>query len=185
MPFFQWFLKKEDPSEGDLNELTIRELNSISSKNDNQQGLDTMQRTAKMMQNHRRSQEASERTMAIMEELSSTLVVGKSKAGAGSTGGIAGIAGLASGDQRKGGVQVTFDGQRRPVSVAVDPNFLFSTSSSTGESEGVISIEDLNAAITDAMLHGYELSGKVMEEKMTGLYEQLGLPKDPPSLSNK
>eukprot|EP00569_Conticribra_weissflogii_P005283 CAMPEP_0171330710 /NCGR_PEP_ID=MMETSP0878-20121228/2203_1 /TAXON_ID=67004 /ORGANISM="Thalassiosira weissflogii, Strain CCMP1336" /LENGTH=184 /DNA_ID=CAMNT_0011831081 /DNA_START=284 /DNA_END=838 /DNA_ORIENTATION=- len=184
MPFFQWFQRKEDPSEGDLNELTIRELNNISSKNNNQRGIDTMQRTAKMMQNHRRSQEASERTMAIMEELSSTLVVGKSKAGVGAMGGIAGIAGVASGDQRKGGVQVTFDGQRRPVSVAVDPNFLFSTSS-TGESEGVVSIEELNAAITDALLHGYELSGKVMEEKMTGLYEQLGLPREPQSLSSK
>ena len=40
-----------------------------------------MHRTAKMMEDHRRSQEAAERTAALMDELASTQVIGKSKAG--------------------------------------------------------------------------------------------------------
>ena len=50
---------------------------------------DLMQRTAKMMEDHRRSQEAMEKTSAMMEELAATLVVGESK---------------------KKGVKVTFNG---------------------------------------------------------------------------
>lgn len=182
---FQWFQKKDETAEN-MNELKIRDLNSkrggdVSFKE--QEELEIMHRTAKMMEDHCRSQEASERTLAMMEELSNALVVGKSKAGPAS-GGIAGIGGVGSGE-RKGGVKVTFDGQRRPISVSVDPNFLFSTSSTNGSSDGVISIEELNSAITDAMQEGYELSGKLMEEKMKGLYEQLGLPREPPSFSSK
>ena len=124
-----------------------------------------MQRTAKMMDDHRRSQEASERTAAMMEELSSVRVVGKSKAGAG--GGIIG------GD-RKGGVKITFNGQQRPTKVEVDPNFLFMS-----DEQGVISIENLNEAIMDAMQNGFDESGKVIEERIKGLYGQLGLPREP------
>ena len=96
-----------------------------------------------------------------MEELSNSVVTGKSKAGSGAMG----LGGS--------GVKVTFDGTSRPISVEVDPKFLFSSSES-----GVISIDDLNAAITEAMLDGYNQSSKLMEEKMQLLYEQLGLPKE-------
>ena len=40
-----------------------------------------MQRTAKMMEDHRRSQEAVERTSEMMQELASTMVIGESKQG--------------------------------------------------------------------------------------------------------
>ena len=119
---------------------------------------DLMQRTAKMMEDNRRSQEAMERTSAMMDELASTLVVGESK--------------------RKG-VKVTFNGQRRPVSVEVDPSFLISSSS------GVVSTAELNKAIMDAMGKAYEQSGALMEKRMSGLYEQLGLPREPLSLDSK
>jgi DNA-binding protein YbaB len=119
---------------------------------------DLMQRTAKMMEDHRRSQEAMEKTSAMMEELAATLVVGESK---------------------KKGVKVTFNGQRRPVSVEVDPSFLISSSS------GVISTAELNTAITDAMKNAYGQSGALMEKRMSGLYEQLGLPREPLSLDSK
>lgn len=119
-----------------------------------------MHRTAKMMEDHRRSQEAAERTSSMMEELSVAFVVGRSKAG---TGGI-GLGGS--------GVKATFDGLGRPITVEVDPNFLFS------ESQGVISIDDLNKAITESLQDGYQQSVKLKEEKMKGLYEQLGLPKE-------
>ncbi|KAL7534618.1 hypothetical protein ACHAXR_006000 [Thalassiosira sp. AJA248-18] len=135
-----------------------------------------MHRTAKMMEDHRRSQEAAERTAAMMDELSSVRVVGKSKAGA--SGGI-GI----GGDSRRGGVKVTFNGQQRPVGVEVDPNFLFSSSMS--ESQGVLSIEELNEAIADAMENGYEQSGSIMQDKIKSLYSQLGLPREPPSLPSE
>ncbi len=119
---------------------------------------DLMQRTAKMMEDHRRSQEAMEKTSAMMDELAATLVVGESK---------------------KKGVKVIFNGQRRPVSVEVDPSLLISSSS------GVISTTELNKAITEAMKNAYDQSGTLMEKRMCGLYEQLGLPREPLSLDSK
>ena len=119
---------------------------------------DLMQRTAKMMEDHRRSQEAMEKTSAMMDELAATLVVGESK---------------------KKGVKVIFDGQRRPVSVEVDPSLLISSSS------GVISTTELNKAITEAMKNAFDQSGALMEKRMCGLYEQLGLPREPLSLDSK
>ena len=132
-----------------------------------------MHRTAKMMEDHRRSQEAAERTAALMDELSSTQVIGKSKAGVG-TGGIGGI-----GENRRGGVKATYDGKQQPIGIEVDPNFLFMSESE----EGVISMDDLNDAITDAVQNGYELSTKLMEDKIKGLYEQLGLSREAQELS--
>ena len=128
--------------------------------------------TAKMMEDHRRAQEAAEQTAALMEELSSTIVVGKSKAGVGG--------GLGIGDNRKGGVKVSYDGQQRPLGVEIDPNFLFMS-----ESEGVISIDELNDAITDALKNGHEQSTKLMNEKIKGLYENLGLSREPQLLPNE
>eukprot|EP00573_Skeletonema_grethae_P008948 CAMPEP_0201692234 /NCGR_PEP_ID=MMETSP0578-20130828/5189_1 /ASSEMBLY_ACC=CAM_ASM_000663 /TAXON_ID=267565 /ORGANISM="Skeletonema grethea, Strain CCMP 1804" /LENGTH=189 /DNA_ID=CAMNT_0048177585 /DNA_START=30 /DNA_END=599 /DNA_ORIENTATION=- len=119
---------------------------------------DLMQRTAKMMEDHRRSQEAMEKTSTMMDELAATLVVGESK---------------------KKGVKVIFNGQRRPVSVEVDPSLLISSSS------GVISTTELNKAITEAMKNAYDQSGALMEKRMCGLYEQLGLPREPLSLDSK
>src|SRR6056300_1447113 len=115
-----------------------------------------MKRTAKMMEDHRRSQESMERTTEMMQELASTMVVGESKQGP---------------NRKKGSVKVTFNGHRCPMSVEVDPNFLVSSSS------GVISTSELNSAITEAMQDAFEQSGSVMEKRMTQLYEQLGLPK--------
>jgi hypothetical protein len=49
-----------------------------------------------------------------------------------------------------------------------------------------MSAEELNDAIADAMRDGYERSGRVMEDKLRGQYEQLGLSRDPvPFPSNK
>lgn len=172
----------------------------------------TMHRAVKMMEEHRRSQEAAERTSAIMDELASMTVVGRSKAGPSSSGGGGGGGGggiLGFGDDdaknRGGGVKVTFNGQQRPISVNVDSKFLsslmmmsasasspppaVSTKSSSSSSSSstttaptstittTSATEELNQAIIDAMQDGYEKSGKLMEEKLKGLYDQLGLPK--------
>jgi DNA-binding protein YbaB len=136
-----------------------------------------MYQAARTIDENKRSQEISERTTAIMDELSSTLVVGRSKAGPKNSGILS--------NERKGGVKVTFNGHQRPISVDVDPRFLFSTSNSNTNNNGdridggIVSIDELNDAITDAMCDGYERSGKVMDDKLRGLYEQLGLSKDP------
>ncbi|KAL9180979.1 hypothetical protein ACHAXT_009784 [Thalassiosira profunda] len=166
LPPFNWFFQKSDgdAAKGDANDFAGKSAKEA----------ETMQRTAKMMEDHRRSQEAAERTAAIVDELSSATVVGKSKGGAG--GGIA-----LGGDGRKGGVKVTFDGHQRPVAAEVDPNFLFSASASEFQG-GVLSIDELNEAIAEAMEDGYKQGGKLAEEKIKGLYEQLGLPREPPSL---
>ena len=151
---FALSLKKKENTIGDIGEVN-EDISSQAAEVVKE--VELMHRTAKMMEDHRRSQEAAERTLAMMEELSTSFVVGKSK-----------------------GVKVTFDGQRRPIRAEIDPNFLFSSFS-----QGVIPINELNEAITDAMKDGYELSGKLMEEKMKGLYEQLGLPREPPSFSSQ
>lgn len=137
-----------------------------------------MYQAARTIDEHRRSQETSERTTIIMDELSSTLVVGRSKAGPKTSG-------ILLSNERKGGVKVTFNGQQRPLSVDVDPRFLFPSSSSSinnghrSDAGGIVSIDELNDAIADAMCDGYERSGKVMDDKLRGLYEQLGLSRDP------
>lgn len=132
--------------------------NAVTTMND-----ELMQRTSKMMEDHRRSQEASERTTEMMQELAGIMVVGESKQGP---------------NRKKGSVKVTFNGHRRPMNVEVDSNFLVSSSS------GVISTSELNSAITEAMQDAFEQSGSVMEKRMTQLYEQLGLPKEPLSLDS-
>ena len=160
----------------------------------------TMNRAVKMMEEHRRSQEAADRTSAIMEELASITVVGRSKAGTSSGGGGIGILGFGDEDakNRGGGVKVIFNGQQRPVSVNVDSKYLSSlmmmsasaspsstksspssttTTTSTTVTTTTSATEELNQAIIDAMQDGYEKSGKIMEEKLKVLYDQLGLPK--------
>jgi len=154
-PVFNWFQRKEQTPEG------IEIPKEFTSRRGEADEEELLHRTVKMMENHRRSQEAAERTATIMEELSNSLVTGKSKAGTGTMG----FGGS--------GVKVTFDGACRPISAEVDPKFLFSSTES-----GIISVEDLNAAITEAILDGYQQSGKLMEEKMKLLYEQLGLPRE-------
>mmetsp|Transcript_8582 Transcript_8582/g.14904 ORF Transcript_8582/g.14904 Transcript_8582/m.14904 type:complete len:230 (+) Transcript_8582:190-879(+) len=166
LPPMQWFFGDKDKNRNEA----AKEFTGESAKE-----AEMMQRTAKMMEDHRRSQETAERTAAMMEELSSIQVVGKSKAGASGGMGI-------GGDNRRGGVKVTFNGEQRPIAVEVDPNFLFSSSMS--ESQGIISVDELNEAITDAMLDGYEQSGKLIEEKIKVLYGQLGLPRDPPTMDS-
>ena len=162
--------------------LRANPLESLFKKDDNNnteftsaKEAEMMHRTAKMMEDHRRSQEAAERTAALMDELSSTQVIGKSKAGVGG-GGIGGI-----GDSRRGGVKATYDGKQQPIGIEVDPNFLFMSESE----EGVISMDDLNDAITDAVKNGYELSTKLMEDKIKGLYEQLGLSREAQELPSE
>ena len=81
---------------------------------------------------------------------------------------------------------MTYNGHQRPILVNVDARFLFSSSSSNNYSgdrdslaSGVLSIEKLNHAITDALRDGYKWSGNVMGDKLRGMYEQLGLSSDP------
>ena len=134
-----------------------------------------MQRTAQIMEESRRFQETAARTAAMMDELSSMQIVGKSKAGASGGRGL-------GGDGRRGGVTATCDGQQRPLGVEVDPKYLFS---STSDSPGILSVEELNAAISDAVAHAHGQSRAAMEEKMKVLYAQLGMPREPPLNSGK
>jgi hypothetical protein len=47
---------------------------------------------------------------------------------------------------------------------------------------GVILAEELSGAIANAMRGGYKRSGRVMDDKLRGLYKQLGLSRDPAPL---
>jgi hypothetical protein len=44
---------------------------------------------------------------------------------------------------------------------------------------GVLSKEELNDAIANALRDGYKRSGNVMDNRLRGLYKQLGLSRDP------
>ena len=116
-----------------------------------------MRCTAKMMEEHRQPQEASERAGTMMDELLLTSTVERSAAGPGG-GGILGILGREG--ARRGGVRVTFKGLRRLVAVDVGSRVLFLSLSnsdgggnddgsacggSTSGAVGVISAEELNA----------------------------------------
>jgi hypothetical protein len=160
---------------------------------------DLMHRTVRMMEECRRSQEATKRAFAVMDELLGAFVMGRSAASLSGGGGILGIVGDGT---RRGGVKVTFNGHRRPVAVKVNLRFLFppspalpsnvgggggdNASALQGAGGGVISAEELNNAIADKLRDGYKRSGRVMEDKLRRLYKQLGLSRDPAPLpSNK
>jgi len=69
------------------------------------------------------------------------------------------------GTAAKGRIKVILDGEQRPKMVEIDEEYF----------EGV-AIEDFTEALTSAMQDAYVKSTNLMEEKMSGLYTELGLP---------
>lgn len=69
------------------------------------------------------------------------------------------------GSAAKGKIKVVVDGQQRPKLVEVDEDY-FSD----------ITVEDFTEALTLAMQDAHDKSTKSMEDKMNGLYAELGLP---------
>jgi len=69
------------------------------------------------------------------------------------------------GSAAKGKIKVTVDGQQRPMGVEIDDDY-FDT----------CRVEDLTEALAVAMQDAHEKSTKIMQDRMTGLYVELGLP---------
>ena len=65
-----------------------------------------------------------------------------------------------------GKVRVFVDGQQRPIGVDIDPDYI----------SNISSVEDLNEAITLAMQEANSKSMQQMQEKMSNLYTDLGIP---------
>ncbi len=65
----------------------------------------------------------------------------------------------------RGKIRVTVDGQQLPKIVDVDEDYFNS-----------VTVEDFTEALVQAMQDAHVKSNKVMEEKMNGLYADLGLP---------
>lgn len=69
------------------------------------------------------------------------------------------------GTAAKGKIKVILDGEQRPKLVEIDEEYF----------DGV-AVEDFTEALTSAMQDAYLKSTNLMEEKMSGLYTELGLP---------
>jgi DNA-binding YbaB/EbfC family protein len=69
------------------------------------------------------------------------------------------------GTAAKGKIKVILDGEQRPKLVEIDEEYF----------DGV-AVEDFTEALTSAMQDAYLKSTNLMEEKMIGLYTELGLP---------
>ena len=68
------------------------------------------------------------------------------------------------GSAAKGKIKVTVDGQQKPLGVDIDDEY-FDT----------CRVEDLTEALAAAMQDAHEKSTKMMQDRMTGLYVELGL----------
>jgi len=69
------------------------------------------------------------------------------------------------GSAAKGKIKVTVDGQQRPKLVEIDDEYF-----------GGVGVEDLTEALAIAMQDAHDKSTKLMQDKMNGLYAELGLP---------
>jgi hypothetical protein len=153
----------------------------------------------RMMEECRRSQEATERASAVMDKLLGMLVMGRSVASLSGGGGDPGNCGGWPNEGRgQGYVQRPSAprGGQGQFEVLVPPIAHVAIQCRrwrwgccarlAGCGGGVISAEELNNAIADEMRDGYKRSGRVMEDKLRRLYKQLGLSRDPAPLpSNK
>ena len=104
--------------------------------------------TAYMMESFKKAQAVSRRTTNLADDLARTKIEGTSN---------------------DGKCTVTFDGQQRPLGVAIDQSFLISCAGGSGG-------EELSKSIAEAMQDAHAKSKQVMKEKMTVLYSELGLP---------
>lgn len=112
---------------------------------------DTLSGVSKVMDSMQRfktSQRVSDRTNTVIQELASVTVEGSSA---------------------DGKVKVTYNGQQRPIGVQIDESYFQSLGRKSGARE-------LSVALTEAMKQAHEKSAGKMEDKLKGLYSDLGFP---------
>lgn len=98
------------------------------------------------MNSFKTSKRVSDRTNAVLQDLSGTLVEGTSA---------------------DGKVKVTYNGQQQPVGVQIDESYFQSLGRKSGAGE-------LSIALTEAMQEAHTKSASKLEEKVKSLYSDLG-----------
>jgi DNA-binding protein YbaB len=98
------------------------------------------------MKSFKTSKRVSDRTTAVLQDLSNTIVEGTSA---------------------DGKVKVIYNGQQQPVGVQIDESYFQSLGRKSGAGE-------LSIAITEAMQEAHTKSASKMEEKVKSLYSDLG-----------
>lgn len=100
------------------------------------------------MSNFKKSQRIEERTSNVIKDLSTAMVTGESS---------------------DGKVKITFNGQMKPMGVDIDPEYFQALKA---KEEGSA---QLCAAIQQALVDVSERSTRKAEEKMKGIYQDIGL----------
>lgn len=98
------------------------------------------------MSSFKTSKRVSDRTNAVLQDLSNTIVEGTSA---------------------DGKVKVTYNGQQQPVGVQIDEGYFQSLGRKSGAGE-------LSIAMTEAMQEAHSKSASKIEEKVKSLYSDLG-----------
>lgn len=101
------------------------------------------------------------RTATTMENFKQTQELGKK------TGSLLNDLSLSTveGSGAKGKIKIATDGQQRPKIVEIDEEYF-----------NEVTLEDFTEALTVALQDAHDKSTKMMEDKMVGLYTELGLP---------
>mmetsp|Transcript_28455 Transcript_28455/g.69028 ORF Transcript_28455/g.69028 Transcript_28455/m.69028 type:complete len:211 (-) Transcript_28455:57-689(-) len=99
------------------------------------------------MSNFKKSQRIEERTNTVIKDLSATMLTGESS---------------------DGKVKITFNGQMKPMGVEIDPEY-FQTLKADEEGS-----TQLSTAIQQALADVSEKSTRKVEEKMKGIYQDIG-----------
>lgn len=101
------------------------------------------------------------RTATTMENFKQTQELGKK------TGSLLNDLSLSTveGSGAKGKIKIAMDGQQRPKIVEIDEEYF-----------NEVTLEDFTEALTVALQDAHDKSTKMMEDKMVGLYTELGLP---------
>ncbi|KAL3943479.1 MAG: hypothetical protein SGBAC_002443 [Bacillariaceae sp.] len=99
------------------------------------------------MSNFKKSQRIEERTNTVIKDLSTTMLTGESS---------------------DGKVKITFNGQMKPMGVEIDPEYIQTLKA---DEEGSV---ELSTAIQHALVDVSEKSMQKVEEKMKGIYQDIG-----------
>jgi DNA-binding protein YbaB len=154
---FLWFGgNDEKKGEGDGNLMAVSSSSALTGKDSST--LRGVSNIVDSMASFKASQRVGERTGAALQELSSILVEGTAA---------------------DGKIKVTFNGQQMPVGVQIDETYLKGLlarrpgvgSSSNNNKEG---IDQLCAALTEAMKEAQAKSAAKVDDKLKSLYSDLG-----------
>jgi DNA-binding protein YbaB len=137
---FGWFQNDDDADDDDEKSQDEESDGVVSAKLSGVAGI------MNSMSSFKTSKRVSDRTNAVLQDLSNTIVEGTST---------------------DGKVKVSYNGQQQPVGVQIDEAYFQSLGRKSGAGE-------LSIAITEAMQEAHSKSASKIEEKVKSLYSDLG-----------